>query len=140
MLKFCFLLLHLQCIIYLNTLKMHSGVDIPELAAAAEEYSLPGLLWAVLGHRDKDAGVNERNRLASSLAPAIGDPSYSDVSFIPNSGRPISTHRCILQARSSYFSAMLESGMRESAGKWQQYSCRTAVYICTPHVSFTLQQ
>ncbi len=92
-------------------------MDIPELASAAEEYSLPDLLLAILGHRDQDIGANETNQLASSLAHAIGDPSYSDVRFIPNDGRPVSAHRFILESRSSYFSAMFESGMKESAGK-----------------------
>ncbi len=106
-------------------------MDIPELASAAEEYSLPGLLRTILGHRDQDV-VNETTQLASSLAHAIGDPSYSDVRFIPNDGRPISAYRFILESRSSYFSAMFESGMKESAaGKWKQYSSTTThiIYI-----------
>ncbi len=93
------------------------SVDIPELAAAAEEYSLLGLLWAILGHRDKDVGVAERNRLATSLTEALGDPLYSDMRFIPNDGRPVCAHRFILQARSSYFSDMFKRGVRESDGK-----------------------
>ena len=53
--------------------------------------------------------------LPIDLGGALGESEWADVKFVAN-GKPIYAHRCILSARSTYFSAMFRSGGMEDSG------------------------
>jgi hypothetical protein len=53
--------------------------------------------------------------LAVDIGGALGESEYADIKFVAN-GKPIYAHRCILAARSSYFSSMFRS-IEMSGGK-----------------------
>lgn len=53
--------------------------------------------------------------LAVDIGGALGESEYADIKFVAN-GKPIYAHRCILAARSAYFSSMFRS-IEMSGGK-----------------------
>lgn len=51
-----------------------------------------------------------RENVASSLAPFVGNPLFSDLSLVSAEGTRIPAHKFLLCARSQHFRAMLTSG------------------------------
>ncbi|GMH56388.1 hypothetical protein TL16_g02122 [Triparma laevis f. inornata] len=111
-----------------------------DLLKAGEEYGLPRLValckvaTALRPNRDDDLVEEEEeededsyarrvrrreeeqeeivipaSRLPIDLGGALGESEWADIKFMAN-GKPIYAHRCILSARSTYFSAMFRSG------------------------------
>jgi len=76
---------------------------------------------------DPDEEINvPPSTLAVDIGGALGESEYADIKFMAN-GKPIYAHRCILAARSSYFSGMFRS-IEMSKGKKEVVEVRTRSY------------